>query len=55
VFDTIAANAVRLCGATFSVVIRFDGDLMELASFHMLSDPTGIEALRRANYTSIAN
>src|SRR3984893_12233197 len=48
VFDTIAANAVRLCGATFSVVIRFDGDLMELASFHKLGDPTGIEALRRA-------
>ena len=48
VFDTIAANARRLCGATFSVVVRFDGDLMELASFHMLSDPTGIEALRRA-------
>src|ERR1700730_9057796 len=48
VFDTIAANAVRLCGATFSVVIRFDGDLMELASLHKLGDPTGIEALRRA-------
>jgi GAF domain-containing protein len=48
VFDTIAANAVRLCGATFSVVIRFDGDLMELASIHKLGDPTGIEALRRA-------
>jgi signal transduction histidine kinase len=48
VFDTIAANAVRLCGATFSVVIRFDGEVMELVSFHKLGDPTGIEALRRA-------
>jgi GAF domain-containing protein len=48
VFDTIAANAVRLCGATFSVVIRFDGSLMELASIHKLGDPAGIEALRRA-------
>ena len=48
VFDTIAANAVRLCGATFSAVIRFDGEVMELVSFHKLGDPTGIEALRRA-------
>ena len=48
VFDTIAANAVRLCGATFSAVIQFDGEVMELVSFHKLGDPTGIEALRRA-------
>jgi GAF domain-containing protein len=48
VFDTIAANAVRLCGATFSVVVRFDGSLMELASIHKLGDPAGVEALRRA-------
>jgi GAF domain-containing protein len=48
VFDAIAANAQRLCGATFSVVIRFDGSLMELASIHKLGDPAGIEALRRA-------
>jgi GAF domain-containing protein len=30
VFDTIAANALRLCGATWSLVVRFDGKLMEL-------------------------
>jgi signal transduction histidine kinase len=48
VFDTIAANALRLCGATFSTVARFDGDLIELASIHKLSDPNGIEALRQA-------
>src|SRR6516165_5413671 len=41
VFDTIAVNALRLCGATFSLVIRFDGDVMELASFHKLGNPTG--------------
>src|SRR5262249_35353931 len=41
VFDTIAVNALRLCGATFSLVIRFDGDVMEPASFHKLGDPTG--------------
>jgi GAF domain-containing protein len=48
VFDTIAANVLRLCGAAFSVVVRFDGNLIELASIHKMSDPTGIEALRRA-------
>jgi GAF domain-containing protein len=48
VFDTIAANAVRLCDATFSVVIRFDGNLMELASIHQMGDPAGIAALRRS-------
>jgi hypothetical protein len=24
VFDTIAVNALKLCGATFSIVLRFD-------------------------------
>jgi transcriptional regulator with GAF, ATPase, and Fis domain len=46
VFDTIAANVLRLCGAAFSVVVRFDGNLIELASIHKMSDPTGVEALR---------
>src|SRR5262245_2515451 len=48
VFDTIAANAVRLCDATFSMVGRFDGKLMELASIHNLSDFEGVHALRKA-------
>jgi signal transduction histidine kinase len=48
VFDTIAANAVRLSGAAFSVVIRFDGEMMELVASHKLGDRIGIEALRRA-------
>src|SRR5208337_3742667 len=30
VFDAIAANALRLCGAKWSVVVRYDGKLMEL-------------------------
>src|SRR5262245_44753940 len=47
VFDTIAANALNLCGAAFSVVVRFDGELMELAAMHNLSDLQGIDALRR--------
>ncbi len=48
VFDTIAANALRLCGATFSAVFRFDGQLIHLAALHNLSDPAGADALRRA-------
>jgi PAS domain S-box-containing protein len=48
VFDTIAANALRLCGATFSAVNRFDGELIHLAAHHNLGDPARMEALRRA-------
>jgi hypothetical protein len=48
VFDAIAANAVRLCGALWSAVIRFDGELMHLVSLHKLSNPEGEEAVRRA-------
>src|SRR5262249_39422433 len=48
VFDTIAASALRVCGATFSAVIRFDGELMHLVAHHNLGDPGGMEALRRA-------
>jgi GAF domain-containing protein/anti-sigma regulatory factor (Ser/Thr protein kinase) len=48
VFDTIAANAVKLCSATFSVVLRFDGERIDIASLHNVSDVEGIEALRQA-------
>jgi len=48
VFDTIAANAVKLCSATFSVVLRFDGEVIEIASLHNVRNVEGIEALRRA-------
>jgi GAF domain-containing protein len=48
VFDTIAVNALKLCGATFSVVLRFDGELLQLASMSNLSDIEGIDAIRRA-------
>src|SRR5262249_26073776 len=47
VFDTIAANALRLCQATWSLVVRFDGELIELVSLHNLSDAEGIEAVRQ--------
>jgi GAF domain-containing protein/DNA-binding response OmpR family regulator/HAMP domain-containing protein len=48
VFDTIAANALKLCGAQLSVILRFDGELLHLASHHRLPDPAAIDALRRA-------
>src|SRR5262250_154665 len=48
VFETIAANALRLCAANFSAVFRFDGDLIHLAALHNMENPEGAEALRRA-------
>jgi GAF domain-containing protein len=32
VFDSIAASALRLCGGSFSVVTRFDGELIQFAA-----------------------
>ncbi|MEP6943315.1 MAG: GAF domain-containing protein [Betaproteobacteria bacterium] len=37
VFETIAANALRLCDAVFSVVYRFDGELIHVAAQHNVS------------------
>src|SRR5262249_38087588 len=45
---TIAADALKLCSATFSVVLRFDGEMIEIASLHNVRDVEGIDALRRA-------
>ena len=47
VFETIAANALRLCDATFSTCCRFDGELIHLAAFHHLK-PKGIAAFQAA-------
>jgi GAF domain-containing protein len=47
VFDTIASSALRLCGAKWSVVTRFDGERMHLAALHNLRDPTGVDSIRR--------
>jgi len=47
VFDTIAASALRLCDAKWSVVVRCDGELIHLASLHNVSDPTVVETIRR--------
>src|SRR5262245_32648863 len=47
VFEAIAASALRLCGAKWSVVTRFDGAQLHLAALHNLSDPDGVDAIRK--------
>ena len=47
VFETIAANALKLCRGTWSVVLTFDGELIKVAAFDSVSSET-IEALHRA-------
>jgi PAS domain S-box-containing protein len=46
VFDAIAHEAVRLCGAAYSVVARYDGQFLHLAA-HEHVRPEGVEAVRR--------
>src|SRR5262245_35176537 len=48
VFDIIAANALRLCGSTWSAVLQFNGELIELVALHNLPDFKGGDALRRS-------
>ena len=47
VFDTIAANALRLCDARFSAVFRFDGERIHIAAFQNLT-PEGTAAFLTA-------
>ena len=47
VFETIAANALRLCDARRSAIFRFDGELVHIAAIRNLT-PKGAEALRNA-------
>src|SRR5436305_127212 len=47
VFDTIAANALRLCDAVFSAVYRFDGELIHIGALRNL-DPEGTAAFLTA-------
>ena len=37
VFDAIAESSVRLCGALFGAVFRFDGELVHLVAYHNYS------------------
>jgi GAF domain-containing protein len=46
VFDTIADHAVRLCDGLFSVVFRFDGELMHLVAHRL--PPDAMDEYRRA-------
>src|SRR5207344_451620 len=46
VFETIAANARQLCGATFALVSRFDGELIHVAALEGYS-PEGLEEVHR--------
>src|SRR5262249_8242862 len=46
VFDTIAANAVRLCGARQGAVHLFDGELIHIVAYHNFP-PEAVEGLRR--------
>src|SRR5262249_54102097 len=48
VFDIIAASALRLCGSTWSAVLQFNGELIELAAVHNLDDFKGGETVRRS-------
>src|SRR6516164_9519790 len=34
VFDSIASRSVNLCGATYGVVCRFDGELISIVAHH---------------------
>jgi PAS domain S-box-containing protein len=47
VFDTIAANALRLCAASTCAVFRFDGELIHVAALQNVN-PEGAESVRRA-------
>ncbi len=47
VFEAIAASALRLCGAKWSVVTRLDGAQLHLAALHNLSDPAVVDAIRK--------
>ena len=47
VFDIIAANARRLCGASFGGVARYDGALAHLVALDNVN-PDGADAIRRA-------
>jgi two-component system, NtrC family, sensor kinase len=46
VFESIVRSAVDLCGATYGVVFRYDGELITMAAHHNL-DHAALEALHR--------
>ena len=46
VFETIAHNSVKLCGATYGIVFRFDGEMIDFVAHHNL-DQTAIDAVHQ--------
>jgi GAF domain len=46
VFETIARSAVDLCGATYGIVFRYDGELITMVAHHNL-DQAALEAVHR--------
>jgi two-component system NtrC family sensor kinase len=46
VFDTIARNAVLLCGGIGAVVLRFDGEVLHVAGHHNVGS-SGVERLEQ--------
>ncbi len=46
VFDIIAERAGKLCGAEYSVVSRFDGEMIHLVALHGMN-PQGVAEVRR--------
>jgi class 3 adenylate cyclase len=46
VFETIAHNSVHLCGATYGVVFRFDGEMVSFVAHHNLHQ-AGLDALHQ--------
>src|SRR5262245_31449958 len=46
VFETIARNSVDLCGATYGIVFRFDGEMITFVAHHNL-DQAAIDAVNQ--------
>ena len=46
VFETIAHNSVHLCGATYGVVFRFDGEMISFVAHHNL-EQAAIDAVHQ--------
>jgi GAF domain-containing protein len=46
VFETIAHKSVHLCGATYGVVFRFDGEMISFVAHHNL-DQAGIDTVHK--------
>jgi two-component system, NtrC family, sensor kinase len=54
VFDAIVANAVRLCGAVYGIVWRYDRDMVYVAGVHNFP-PEELDGLRRQHPRSLAD